>query len=67
MCLSEKCKYFDYILESSNQIKIHDIITYFDEGCNVIIIGDLDTDKTNRKLFQAFGVELDEYVKDYIY
>jgi hypothetical protein len=48
--------------ESTTQLKINDIISYFDEGGNLIIIGDIDTDKSYRRLFQAFGLELDEYV-----
>lgn len=50
--------------ESSSQIKVSDIVSYFDEGGNVVIIGDIDTDKSFRKLFYAFGVELDEFVQD---
>lgn len=42
--------------ESKSQIKVNDIISYFDEGGNVIIVGDIDTDKSFRKLFYAFGV-----------
>jgi hypothetical protein len=42
MCLSEKCNN-ENIKESVNQIKINDIVNYFDEGGNVIIVGDLDT------------------------
>lgn len=43
-------------LESSSQIKTNDIVSYFDEGGNVIVIGDIDTEKSFRKLFYAFGV-----------
>lgn len=45
--------------ESASQIKTNDIVSYFDEGGNVVIVGDIDTDKSFRKLFYAFGVELD--------
>jgi len=45
-----------YHLESSSQIKANDIVSYFDEGGNVIVVGDIDTEKSFRKLFYAFGV-----------
>lgn len=48
-----------YTLESASQIKVADIVSYFDEGGNVVIIGDIDTERSFRKLFYAFGVELD--------
>lgn len=51
MCLSAK--------ETVSQIKANDIISYFDEGGNLLIVGDIDTEKSFRKLFYAFGVELD--------
>ena len=48
-----------FCLESASQIKVNDIVSYFDEGGNVVIIGDIDTDRSFRKLFYAFGIELD--------
>lgn len=51
-----------FCLESASQIKVNDIVSYFDEGGNVVIIGDIDTDRSFRKLFYAFGIELDQYV-----
>ena len=42
-----------------SKIKIKDIITYFDEGGNVVIVGDVDTSVSFRKLFYSFGVNLD--------
>lgn len=61
MCTSEKC-----ILlikqEIDSQIKVKDITNYFDEGGNVIIIGDIDTSRSFRKLFYSLGVDLDETV-----
>jgi len=27
-----------------------------------VVVGDIDTEKSYRKLFNAFGIELDEYV-----
>jgi len=47
-------------LEAESKIKTKEIISYFDEGGNVIVIGDVDTTISYRKLFYAFGVELDE-------
>jgi hypothetical protein len=44
------------ILESASQIKANDIVSYFDDGGDLIIIGDIDTDRSFRKLFYAFGV-----------
>ena len=49
-------------IESKSQIKINDIISYFDEGGNVVLIPDIDTSKSFRKLFYSFGIELDEFV-----
>ena len=37
-----------------------DIVSYFDLGGNVIVIGDIDTSFSFRKLFYAFGIELEE-------
>lgn len=42
-----------------SRIKVKDIISYFDEGGNVIVIGDVDTSVSFRKLFQSFGISLD--------
>jgi hypothetical protein len=42
MCLSGKGKSMAS-LESSSQIKAADIVSYFDEGGNVVIVGDIDT------------------------
>lgn len=41
-------------------MKSKDIISYFDEGGNVIVVGDIDTTFSFRKLFYAFGIELEE-------
>ena len=43
-------------------IVINDILNYFDEGGNLVIVGDVETSKAYRKLFRSFGVELDTYV-----
>ncbi len=51
-------------VESKSQIKINDIISYFDEGGNVLLIPDIDTSKSFRKLFYSFGVEVDEFVRN---
>ena len=37
-----------------------DIVSYFDLGGNVIVIGDIDTSFSFRKLFYAFGVEMED-------
>ena len=58
MCLSAK-GILSLILETVSQIKANDIISYFDEWGNLLIVGDIDTEKSFRKLFYAFGVELD--------
>ena len=42
-----------------SKIKSREIISYFDEGGNVIVMADVDTSVSYRKLFHAFGVELD--------
>lgn len=52
-------KYCYYCIESASQIKVNEIVSYFDEGGDVVIVGDIDTDKSYRKLFYAFGIELD--------
>lgn len=52
LCTSDK--------EIDSRIKTRDIISYFDEGGNVIIVGDVDTSYSYRKLFYSFGVEIDE-------
>jgi len=39
-----------------SKIKVREIVNYFDEGGNVIIIGDIDTSISFRKLFYAFGI-----------
>ena len=36
------------------------MISYFDEGGNVIVVGDIDTSFSYRKLFYAFGIELED-------
>jgi len=43
-------------LEIESKLKSKDIISYFDEGGNVIVIGDIDTSFSYRKLFYAFGI-----------
>lgn len=45
-----------------SKLKVKDIISYFDEGGNVIIVGDVDSSISFRKLFYSFGVNLDETV-----
>lgn len=35
-------------------------MSYFDAGGNVVVIGDIDTSFSYRKLFYAFGIELEE-------
>lgn len=47
-------------VEIESKLKVRDIISYFDEGGNVIVIGDVDTSFSYRKLFYAFGIELEE-------
>jgi len=42
-----------------SKLKIKDIVNYFDEGGNVIVIGDVDTSVSYRKLFFSFGINLD--------
>lgn len=54
--------YLSTYAETKSQIKINDIISYFDEGGNVLLIPDIDTSKSFRKLFYSFGVELDDFV-----
>jgi hypothetical protein len=41
-------------------LKVKDVLSYFDEGGNVIVIGDIDTSFSYRKLFHSFGVDLEE-------
>ena len=45
--------------EMSSKLKVKDIISYFDEGGNVIVVGDIDTSVSFRKLFFSFGINLD--------
>lgn len=45
-----------------SKLKVKDIVNYFDEGGNVIIVGDVDTSVSFRKLFFSFGINLDEAV-----
>ena len=33
----------------------------------MVIVADVDTEKSYRKLFNAFGIELDEYVIKYLF
>lgn len=47
-------------VELESKLKVRDIINYFDVGGNVIVIGDIDTSFSYRKLFYGFGVELEE-------
>ncbi len=58
MCTSEKGTILHH-LEMSSNLKVKDILNYFDEGGNVIIIGDIDTSISFRKLFYSFGINLD--------
>lgn len=46
-------------LDTESKIKTRDIVSYFDEGGNVVVIGDIDASFSYRKLFYSFGVELD--------
>ena len=50
------------IVEVDSKIKVKDIINYFDEGGNVVILGDVDTSRSFKKLFYSFGVDLEETV-----
>ena len=59
MCTSEKCTFQGIYLEIDSQIKVKDIVSYFDEGGNVILVGDIDTSRSFRKLFYALGADLD--------
>ena len=43
-------------VDTKSQIKINDIVSYFDEGGNVMIVPDIDTSKSYRKLFYSFGI-----------
>jgi len=58
MCTSEKCKYL-ITKEINSKLKIKDIISYFDEGGNVVLVGDVDSSVSFRKLFHSLGVSLD--------
>ena len=51
-----KVPFMHNILESASQIKVNDIVSYFDDGGNVLIVGDIDMDRSFRKLYYAFGV-----------
>ena len=46
------------MLEIDSKLKVKDIVSYFDQGGNMMIIGDVDTSFSFRKLFYAFGIEL---------
>ena len=46
-------------VEMESRLKIKDIVNYFDEGGNVIVIGDVDTSVSYRKLFFSLGINLD--------
>ena len=60
LCVHLKNVFFNLIyLEINSQIKVQDIISYFDEGGNIILIGDIDTSRSYRKLFYSLGVDLD--------
>ena len=52
--------FYCYVLEIESKIKTKEIISYFDQGGNVVVIGDVDTSFSFRKLFYAFGIELEE-------
>lgn len=43
----------------NSKLKVKDIISYFDEGGNVIVVGDIDSSVSFRKLFFSFGINLD--------
>lgn len=59
LCAHLKNVLFETILEMSSKLKVKDIISYFDEGGNVIVVGDIDTSVSFRKLFFSFGINLD--------
>lgn len=59
MCTSEKCTAYVINAEMNSKLKVKDIVSYFDEGGNVIILGDIDTSVSFRKLFFSFGINLD--------
>ena len=42
-----------------SKLKVKDIVNYFDEGGNVIVVGDIDTSVSYRKIFFSFGINLD--------
>lgn len=58
-CAHLKNVLFNINSELSSKLKIKEIINYFDEGGNVIVIGDIDTSVSFRKLFSSFGINLD--------
>lgn len=59
LCAHLKNVLFWNDLEMSSKLKVKDIVSYFDEGGNVIVVGDIDTSVSFRKLFFSFGINLD--------
>lgn len=52
-------RYSSFHVDSDN-FRISDIVSFFDSGRSVIVLADIDTSRSFRKLFYSFGLELDE-------
>jgi hypothetical protein len=59
MCTSQKGTSMSH--SESQNLKVVDIVAFYDSGRSVVVVGDIDTSRTFRKMFYSFGLEMDEF------